>query len=650
MSDENTPRSVDRETAEDIATNASANDTIGDIIAKRLSRREVIGGALAVTAIGAVAHQAFFSGPENTTPSFSFTELTAGSDQTHHVAEGYEADVLIRWGDKVLADAPKFDINAQTAEAQAKQYGYNNDFVGFLPLDDSGNRALLCVNHEYTNEELMFPSVGAKQSKDFAAMTPDLVAIEMAAHGGSVIEIQRNNGKWSVVENSKYARRITTETNMRLSGPAAGNPRMRTSTDLEGNDVKGMINNCAGAMTPWGTWLTCEENFNGYFWGKEKIDQHPDAAALKRYGVPGEWYNWAHYHDRFDIHKEPNEANKFGWVVEIDPHDPNSVPVKRTALGRFKHEGSGNIINGKDGRFVVYQGDDQRFDYVYKFVTAQKVNLENPAANRDILDHGTLYVAHFNEDGTGEWLPLVHGNGPLTSENGFNDQGDVVIHARLAADLLKPTKMDRPEDVEANEKNGKVYVMLTNNSKREADDTNAANPREKNKYGHIIEMTPDEGDHTSTKFRWDILVQCGDPEKADVGATFNPATSQNGWFANPDNCVIDKDGRLWIATDGNSEKKTGRTDGIWAMETEGSARGTSKLFYRVPVGAEMCGPEITPDLETFFVAVQHPGEGKRTSPSTLAEPMTRWPDFDDNMPPRPAIVAITRKGDGKIAV
>jgi secreted PhoX family phosphatase len=656
------PRSVQFEASEDIGSNPTANPSIGDIIAVRLSRRDLVRGGLAVTVVAAAvspfaltaATKAHAQGA-NTTPAFNFKEVAAGSDERLHVAEGYDADVLIRWGDKVAADAPAFDPAKQTAAGQAKQFGYNNDFLGYVPLDGS-RRGLLVVNHEYTNEELMFPGIGRQDgAKKFAGMTKDLVDIEMAAHGGAVIEIARGaDGKWAVVPGSRYARRITASTEMAISGPAAGHTRLKTKADPSGKNVLGMLNNCAGATTPWGTWLTCEENFHGYFWNKAAAD--PNSKALKRYGVPGEWFNWGTHYDRFDIGKEPNEVNRFGWVVEIDPMDPASMPIKRTALGRFKHEGAGNVVN-RDGRFVVYSGDDERFDYVYKFVTEARMDPTNRAANKDILDKGTLYVARFDADGTGEWLPLLHGEGKLTAENGFSDQGDILIDVRLAGDAVGATRMDRPEDIDVNPRSGKIYFMLTNNAQREPADSpngdkrvNAANPRPNNRFGHIIEMIPDGGDHAATKFRWEILVQCGDPSIAAVGATFNPATSKDGWFGMPDNAVVDADGRLWIATDGNSPAATGRADGVWAMETEGTARGTSKLFFRCPNGAELCGPCFTPDMETLFVAIQHPGESE--DPKVLAtfeNPSTRWPDFADGTPPRPAVVAITRRGGGKIA-
>ena len=661
MSDTTLTRAQAFEDAENTGSNPSDNASIGDLIAARYHRRDILKGALGVAAIAAtvspLAIVAAQKAQAAAATAFPFKEVPAGVDATHHVAEGYNADILIRWGDAVVPGAPAFDPAQQSAAAQTKQFGYNNDYIGYLPMPGAANpsqHGLLVVNHEYTNEELMFSGLSERDPKDtaFSKATLDHVEIEKAAHGGSVIEIKRDNGTWSVVPNSRYARRIHVGTPIAISGPAAGSDRLKTKADPEGRQVLGMMNNCAGGLTPWGTWLTCEENFNGYFWGKLAAD-HPEARNFKRYGVPSTAYAWGKFEERFDLAKEPNEANRFGWVVEIDPFDPASTPKKRTAMGRFKHEGAAGILN-KDGRYVVYQGDDERFDYVYKFVTEGKVDAANRVANRDLLDAGTLYVARYNADGTGEWMPLTHGAGPLTAANGFASQADVLIEARRASDLLGATKMDRPEDAEVNPVTQKVTVILTNNTRRKADQVDAANPRADNKFGHIIEMTPPGGDHAATSFTWEILVKCGDPSIAEVGATFSSATTKDGWFGMPDNCAVDADGRLWIATDGNSEKATGRADGLWALETAGEARATSKLFFRCPAGAEMCGPMFTPDLETLFVAVQHPGDdGSQWSgfgrASTYDDPSTRWPDFKPGMPPRPSVVVITRAGGGKIA-
>lgn len=639
--------------------NPSLNPTMGEIIGKRFSRRGFLQGSLAVSAIAATVGPVALMSADKARAAggsaFSFTEVEAGVDATHHVAEGYDADVLLRWGDALFADSPAFDPMAQTWAAQERQFGYNNDYVGFIPLEGSSEHGLLVVNHEYTNPHLMFPGlvtiVDGKVKQ--GALSKDQVDVEMAAHGGTVVEIRKVNGKWQVVPEGKLNRRITANTEMQLTGPVAGHDRVKTNADATGRKVFGTLNNCAGGVTPWGTYIMAEENFHGYFSG-ELPAGHAEAGNYERYGVPEGGYEWASFYDRFDLAKEPNEPNRFGWIVEVDVMDPTSVPKKRTALGRTKHEGAESIV-AANGKVVFYLGDDERFDYVYKFVTDGSYNPDDRAANMDLLDAGTLYVAKFNEDGTMAWLPLVHGQGPLTTENGFASQADVLIGTRRAGDLLGATKMDRPEDVQPNGVNGKVYVMLTNNTKRKADQVDAANPRAENAFGHIIEIEEDNGDFTATSGKWEVLLKCGDPSVAEVGATFSTATTKNGWFGMPDNCAVDAAGRLWVSTDGNSNKATGRTDGLWAVDTEGDARATSKLFFRVPVGAEMCGPLFTPDDETAFVAVQHPGDGGEDwdghgRPSYYEDLSTRWPDFKDDMPVRPAVVAITKIGGGKIAV
>lgn len=609
--------------------------TITDLIRRRLTRRGFTLGAASLALAGCATARRE-GAPEG---AFGFAEIARGMDGTHHVPDGYEADILIRWGDALFADAPPFDPFRQTAAAQRRQFGYNNDFVGVVPLptgEGGAARALLCVNHEYTTTRLMLPGVAAGYPE---SLTRAHCETEIAAHGGSIVEIVRQGGRWSAAVPSRYNRRLTGETPMRVAGPAAGHSRMRTKADPHGLTVAGTINNCAGGITPWGTWLMAEENFNGYFLGRLP-EGHSESANHARYGAPGGWYQWGRYFDRFDIGKEPNEPNRFGWIVEVDPRDPASTPKKRTALGRFKHEGAETVV-APDGRVVLYMGDDQRFDYVYKFVTARAFDPANPAANADLLDEGVLYVARFDADGGLEWLPLVHGEGPLTAGNGFHSQADVVIETRRAADLLGATPMDRPEDVEPHPKTGSVWVMLTGNDRRTADRIDAANPRAENRWGHIIEIVEPDGDYTATSARWDILVRCGDPADPAVGAVWNPLTSEDGWFAMPDNCAIDPSGRLWIATDGN--ETTGAADGLWAMETQGTRRGTGRAFFRAPVGAEVCGPRFDEAGTTLFLAVQHPGDGRE---ATFESPATRWPDFESGRPPRPAVLAIRRK-DGR---
>ena len=652
MSDDRRMSASELENSGEIGINPTDNATLGEVIALRFGRRDLMRGAMAAAAISAtlVPRAIAASLQASATSSFDFTEIEAGVDEAHHVAPGYDAHVLLRWGDPLFPEAPAFDPQNQSAARQRLQFGYNSDYVGYIPIDGSSQHGLLVVNHEYTNEELMFPGIGLQEGEaGFAQMTRELVDIEMAAHGGAVVEIARTGKGWEMTQGSRYTRRLTADTPIDVTGPAAGHARLMTIADPSGRRVLGTINNCAGGITPWGTWLTCEENFHGYFWGKLP-EGHAEAANYKRYGLGKPAYAWGKFHDRFDLAKEQNEANRFGWVVEVDPFDPQSVPKKRTALGRMKHEGAAGVLN-RDGRCVIYLGDDERFDYVYKFVTQGQVNTADRRANHDLLDSGTLYVARYDADGRGEWLPLLHGAGPLTVTNGFASQADVLIEARRAADLLGATKMDRPEDVEADPRSGRVYVILTNNTSRKDEDVNAANPRAHNAFGHIIEMMPKDGDHASERFAWEILVRCGDPSVAAVGASFSSETTKNGWFGMPDNCAVDSRGRLWIATDGNSANATGRADGLWAVETDGTRRGTSKHFFRVPVGAEMCGPFFTPNDETLFLAVQHPGEGddpKAPTP-TFENPKTRWPDFKDGVPPRPAVLVITKAGGGRIA-
>ncbi len=644
---------------EDIGSNPSPRETIGELAERRLSRRAALlglGGAAAAATLTdqllAAAEPTLAQGvaPLQGGPStLTFQEIPHGMAQRDAVAEGYEIRTVIRWGDPVVGEAPAFDPAAQTPDAQAAQFGYNNDFLDFRPLPQGStgsDQGLLVVNHEYTDTQLMFPGIGAGRQGRLRT-TADQARIELLAHGMSVVEVRKQGNRWSYVPNSRYNRRITGETPMRVSGPAAGHDLLKTSGDPTGTRVLGTLNNCAGGNTPWGTILTAEENFNQYF-GGEAARTGAQAESYRRYGiVPEATYAWGRFVDRFNLDKEPNEPNRFGWIVEVDPYDPASVPVKRTALGRFKHEGATHAIN-HDGRVVLYSGDDERFDYVYKFVTARPWNPTDRAANRDLLDEGTLYVARFHDDGRMEWLPLVQGQGPLTEENGFRSQADVLINTRIAADLLRAPPMDRPEDVEANPVSGRVYVMLTNNTSRTQQQVNAVNPRARNAHGHVVEMIPpgagtNRVDHAATEGRWEIFLLAGKPG-VDAGARYHRATTDNGWLSCPDNCAFDSKGRLWIATDG-APSAAGVADGIWAADTQGPGRALTRQFYRAPTGAEVCGPCFTPDNRTLFLAIQHPGDD---AGSTFERPSTRWPDFADGVPPRPSVIAIVRRDGGEI--
>jgi secreted PhoX family phosphatase len=641
---------------EDIGSNPAPRDTIGEMIAARLTRRAALRGiagagaaaALTETLAGEALAQPAPVPRQGGPSTLTFPELRHQLSQTDAVAEGYETQMVIRWGDPVLEGAPAYDPMRQTAEAQARQFGYNNDYLDYFPLPQGSNSSthgLLCVNHEYTNTNLMFAGIGEGRAAR-GRTTRDQAAVEIAAHGMSVVEVVKENGRWRSVI-GRYNRRITMETPMRVAGPAAGHARLRTNADPAGTRVLGTLNNCAGGNTPWGTVVTCEENFNNYF-GGAAATTGAEAATYRRYGVIAEpSYAWFRHFERFNLDREPNEPNRFGWVVEFDPYDPESVPVKRTALGRMKHECATHAVSA-DGRVAFYMGDDERFEYLYKFVTARPWNPNDRAANRDLMDEGTLYAAKFEERGVMRWLRLVHGEGPLTAANGFHSQADVVIEARRAADLLGATPMDRPEDVEANPVNGRVYVMLTNNNRRTAQQAGPANPRANNIHGHVVEVIPPGAgtprvDHAAEEGRWEVFIAAGKPG-VDPGATYHRATSDNGWLSCPDNIAFDSKGRAWIATDGAPEN-AGIADGIWAADTSGAGRALTRLFYQAPTGAEVCGPRFTPDDRTLFLAIQHPGED---TGSTYERPSTRWPDFEEGRPPRPSVIAIVKKDGGEI--
>ncbi len=639
------------------------NESFRDVLTRNLGRRAFLQGAAAaipvlvtgasslLTSSEAHAHGRDHEG-ERRRESLSFQPIAPSIADDVVVPRNYEYEVVVRWGDPLFMDAPSFNPAVQSAAAQRRQFGFNCDFVGYFPLGDDDDRALLCVNHEYTTGKDMFAGYVAGAVKEQAD-------IEIAAHGGSVVEIERRRGKWQYRRHSRYNRRITGETPMQITGPAAGHPLMKTSADPAGRNVLGMLNNCSGGKTPWGTWLTCEENFNQYFANNSLVADPAVKAVHTRYGVTNgaTGRQWEKFYNRFDLSKEPNEPFRFGWVVEIDPYDPDFVPRKRTALGRCKHEAATTAVS-RSGRVVVYSGDDQQFDYVYKFVSQDRIRHGKRHENLDLLDEGTLYVAKFHDDGTGVWLPLTIQNPVLAAK--FSSQGEILIKTRLAADAVGATAMDRPEDLQPNPVNGKVYLTMTNNSARStvvADAGSAkVNPRVPNLNGHIIELTEDGDDHAATKFTWNIFLLCGNPElnlltkKSQLTpgllstATFFAGyadVDKLGKIASPDNIAFDRKGNLWIATDGQpSSVDIGRpNDAIHAVPTEGRDRGHLRQFLSGPKGCELCGPEFSDDNRTLFCAIQHPGEDGGV-PNTVSS----WPDRSGYC--LPSVIAVRRE-DGR---
>jgi uncharacterized protein len=587
-----------------------------------LSRREALiaAGAIGVTASAPGALAARHA-------RLDFDDLPSVVIPGDQVAKGYEAKVLIRWGDAVAPDAPAFLPDAKTPDAQSAQFGMNNDYIGYFPVPWTSNNSvhgLLAVNHEYPSIKIFY------HGKTPETVTESDVRAEMATVGLSVVEVLRVGEDWRIAPNSKHARRITPMTPMRLSGPVAGHPRVRTSADPVGDTVLGTLANCAGGKTPWGTVITAEENFHHYFRGAPP-EGHPETAALSAYGIKGEGKSlWGKYETRFDAAVEPNEANRFGYMVEFDPYDPASAPVKRTHLGRFRHEAASVVIN-RDGHVVAYLGEDRTNGGVFRFVSKNKFHHAMAEAGA-LLDEGVLSVARFTERAL-EWIPLIPGQGALAR---YQTLGDLLIETQIAAELAGGTPMDRPEDMEVNPVNGLVYINLTRGEDRKMPD--AANPRANNKDGHILEIIPPDGDHAASVFAWNVLLLSG---TAASGARYGLGTRTV--MSGPDNLAFDPKGRMWIATDNDrwDDPKMTIPNGLFACELDGRRRARVKFFYNVPAGSELCGPEFTPDGRTLFVAVQHPDWSKTPEKGN-------WPDWSPGLPPRASVVAIRRKDGGPI--
>jgi len=626
---------------DDVSSNpTTSTPTFAEVVARSASRRSVLSA-------GAVGLAGFLTTGLTAAPAAATGKGTAGkrallgfegvpmsfADEVV-VPEGYTARAFIPWGTPITGSYPAFVPGVNTAVEQEQQVGMHHDGMHFFPSHSGpkGNRrGLLVVNHEYTDENYL--QTGTSTAPPKASWTPEMVRRSQAAHGVSVIEVEENaHGEWSVVR-SRLNRRITANTPMNFSGPAAGHRLLRTAADPAGQVALGTFNNCSNGYTPWDTYITCEENFNGYFRVDGTGYDAEENDLISRYGVGGDRNNWATHDPRFVVtSEEANEPNRFGWVVEIDPHDPLSRPVKRTALGRLKHE-SAYVQVSKGGRVVVYTGDDQVNEHMYKFVSADNWK-STRARGRSPFDEGTLYVAKFNDDGSGEWLPLVHGQDGLTAENGFADQGDVLVKTRQAASVVGATRMDRPEWVACDPNTGAVYLTLTNNTSS-AKVISAANPRKPNPWGHIIRWHERGNDHTATRFDWDLFLLAGQGRSSGDGSTI----PDDAAFGSPDGIWTDDAGRVWIQTDG--AQPSGANDQMLAADpyrTDETGAPLVRRFLTGVSGAEVTGVTATPDNRTLFINLQHPGDGK---PST-------WPHLDGITTPRSGTVVITKDDGGVI--
>ena len=660
------------------------------VLEERLSRRGFVAMSAAAGVAASLPAVSLADARRRPATTVNLQGIAPSRDDALLVSPELRSRTLLTWGDPLWPDDRGLSaqdirtldwLDDRAGARQERRFGTNNDAIVFFPDRGDATHGLLCVNHEYVTAELNFAGL-APTAKERAAgrakwiaAHPQAVPWMQAAHGVSVVRIGRERDGWQVLRGAPQTRRITATTPMEISGPARGHSLLRTNADPTGTRVLGTFANCSAGRTPWGTYLTSEENVDDYF-GKTRswagVTEDFELLGVFNRFPTGEdsLYGWEHVDRRFDVRAEPREQLRFGWIVEIDPQDPTSTPRKRTALGRFSHESATTIV-APDGRVVVYMGDDDKYEYAYKFVTRDRFDAKNPAANRDLLDHGTLYVARFDATGKGEWLPLVHDErGPLNSKAGFKDQAEVVIKCRAAADLLGATPMDRIEDFEPNPVTGRVYMACTKNPDRERQSrrdyymgreidlgVDAANPRIGNDYGHIIELIERADDATSLKFRWNIFLLAGDPRNpesrfltryADIvpGKLEHGDTYYGGYgdrsavspLACPDNVGFDPSGRLWIVSD--SDLKLTGNDGSYVVPTHGAERGRLKQIVSAPIGAEVTGCEFTPDGRALFLGLQHPGEG-----GTVDNPISHWPD-GNGLPARAALVVIERQ-DGQ---
>ncbi|MEO0911738.1 MAG: PhoX family phosphatase [Pseudomonadota bacterium] len=605
------------------------------VVERAISRRGFLNGVLAFGSGAAVMGAGLLKGTTalaQQTSRFAFEQLAPQTDGTVHVPAGYKWDVLVRWGDPLFSDAPAFDAaTGIPTEGSDRVFGENTDG---MELFNKGDTELLVVNSEYVNTKVNLPA----EQEGKAVSADDIVRLQNF-QGVSVMEVTEGADGWSVVVDSPYNRRIHHRTPMVIDGPAAGHDLLKTEADPTGTASLGTFNNCGSGRTPWGTYLTCEENFNGYFGTTEELaldDVH--AAGFKRYGVstkvdPGR-YNYHGFDARFDLSKNPNEPHRAGYIVEIDPWDPEATPVKHTALGRFKHENAAYAL-APDGRVVVYMGDDERGEYMYKWVSR---DIYVPGGDTStLLSEGQLHVAKFNDDGTGVWIALTPEDTGMTA-------AEISVFTRMAGTAVSATTMDRPEWIAVNPTAVEAYCCLTNNSRRGAlnDDgtvrTNAAgepmvpnapNPREVNRYGQIVRWRPHSDDHGAATFDWDLYVMAGNPTVHTEGPYAGSANINAGnLFNSPDGMQIDTTGLIWIQTDGDDDNE-GDFAGMGnnQMLAGDPVTGEIRRFLTGPNGSEVTGLTWSADRRTMFVGIQHPG--------------TPFPDGEGSLP-RSAIVVVKR--------
>ncbi len=600
-----------------------------------------LGGGL--SACGAVAARSRLLGFESVPP-----QLDPAFDSVQ-VPPGYRARVFFSWGDPVEADAPQWQADASDDwQAQLLQAGDNHDGMHFFPFADAPTEhGLLAINHEYVNPPLHPDGMSLVDGRRPLAE----VRKEQAAHGVSIIEVRKDAaGEWQRVHPSRYNRRISTLTPLAVGGPLAGHELLRTAADPSGTRIIGTLNNCSSGFTPWGTYLTCEENWHNYFLNRDAEDLAARTAHA-RYGVAGgersKLYGWESADERFDATPDAslphggyvNEPNRFGWVVEIDPFDPQAQPVKRTAFGRYCRE-CAVLSLGEDGRMAFYSGDDSRGEYVYKFVPSGRYVPGADQQNRQLLDDGTLYVARFDADGSGRWLALVHGQNGLTAEHGFPSQAEVLLNARAAADRLGATPMDRPEWVAVHPRTREVYVTLTNNDQRgDKVAVDKANPRPQNLHGQILRWREAGGDPAATRFEWEIFLLAGE-RKGARGADGKPVpahltgTIEGDVFSSPDGLAFDADGRLWIQTDYGDDEPAMQVMGTNQLLCADPGTREVRRFLVGPRGCEITGITWSPDYRAMWINVQHPE--------------LSFPASDGQSRPRSSTVLITRDDGGVI--